>query len=52
MRRLIKTPGYSYFQDFLDMGIDPMAIFKHELIKGNAEQDYKAWKNNGHSQGG
>ncbi len=52
MRRLIKTPGYSYFQDFLDMGIDPMAIFKHELIKGNAEQDYKAWKSNGHSQGG
>ena len=45
--RLINTPGYEYFQDFLDMGIDPMSIFKLELIKSNEESDFQAWKSGG-----
>lgn len=42
---LIKTKGYSYFQDLESIGIDPRAIFQPNIKNNaNSESDYQAWR--------
>jgi hypothetical protein len=47
IERNIKTPNYTFFRDFIDMGIDPRAVYKQNLIEENAESDYRAWIDSG-----
>ncbi len=44
IERLIRTQGYSYFQDLMSVGIDPRAIFRADLINSNKEADYQSWR--------
>lgn len=37
---------YPYYQDMIDMGIDPEAVFDESIAKKNAESDYENWVNN------
>ena len=37
---------YPYYQDMIDMGIDPEAVFDESLVKKNEQSDYENWVNN------